>query len=561
MHRKQPVYVTNRYSILLFDRQSSAQQHFHTTRKFLLHERTEPVTMLILLVVLASCVLIDVRNVAAAADWNNISLSIDDDNATESYSYCGVEQFAVGGAAEFDFDCVSMEDLTLLDVENLLDPSNEWSPCRVLSGSFSDNSCGPCAIDRVAFGNNGDNDCVDIVDITWDNYKRRFNPIYRDVESESDVIRLLNLMKSALLIAAINNNNSTSTPKHYRLGFTPLSADFSAEDYRARSGYIYQNLTGTPDELETFDANKYKYRQTGSRRGLQSFSLPTRVDWHRDGGTTQVKDQGRCGCCWAVSLTGAIEGGVFANPDNQNYLQSLSFQQLISCSKANDGCDGGNPALASISTIVTAGSGLASLNDYPYTDYYGRSTDDCLKNDFPPVVQIQNVQIVVGYDARLTHAQRLVAFKQALALQPISVVMRSSCRTLSNYRSGVLTEDGNCACLDSDCTDHSVVMVGYDDTAPIPYFKLKNSWGTRWGEEGYFRVSQAPAGETEFGLFGILTEGTIVTGSNTTFMVEDELQKRPRLWWLWGLLIALMTSACIICACMYKKKKGDEDEI
>jgi len=498
--------------------------------------------MLMLLVVVMSCA-IDVRNVVAA-DWNNISA--DNDDADESY--CGNEQFTFGGA-EYDFDCVSIDTFTLLDFENLFDPSNENSPCQV-SESLSTKLCGPCAIDRDAIGN-GDNDCLNIEELTWDQYKRWFDPIYSN--SEPDGVRLLNLRKSALLIAAHNNN---TTRKDYRLGFTPLSADFTAEDYRARSGYIYKNLTGTPDELKRFDVNEVS--ETGFGRRVQSSQLPSRIDWQEAGGTTQVKDQGRCGCCWAISLTGAIEGGVFADPANQNYLQSLSFQQLISCSRVNGGCDGGNPALASISTKVTAGSGLASLNDYPYTDYWGGTTEECLKDDFPQVVKIQNTRMVAGYDTSLTHAQRVMEFKQALAYRPISVVMKSSCRKLSNYRGGVLTEDGNCACPDSDCMDHSVVMVGYDDTADIPYFKLKNSWGTRWGEDGYFRVSQAPSPDGEFGLFGILTEGVIVAGFNTTFMVEDEIQKRPPLWWLWGILIALAVCMGMICACMVRKTKEHE---
>ena len=36
-----------------------------------------------------------------------------------------------------------------------------------------------------------------------------------------------------------------------------------------------------------------------------------------------------------------------------------------------------------------------------------------------------------------------------------------------------------CACAAVECIDHAVLMVGYDDTTEIPYFKMKNSWGTK----------------------------------------------------------------------------------
>merc|ERR1712006_51924 len=70
----------------------------------------------------------------------------------------------------------------------------------------------------------------------------------------------------------------------------------------------------------------------------------------------------------------------------------------------------------------------------------------------------------------------------AINTAPVSVTVNAD-NTWQSYRSGVLTK--NCGLFGQ--IDHAVIAVGYDSDAST--IKIRNSWGSSWGEAGYVRVS------------------------------------------------------------------------
>ena len=61
-------------------------------------------------------------------------------------------------------------------------------------------------------------------------------------------------------------------------------------------------------------------------------------DWRSEGGVNAVKNQARCGSCWAFGATACVENAYF---QKTGQLLSLSEQQLVSCEPYSYGCNGG----------------------------------------------------------------------------------------------------------------------------------------------------------------------------------------------------------------------------
>jgi len=188
------------------------------------------------------------------------------------------------------------------------------------------------------------------------------------------------------------------------------------------------------------------------------------LDWRSRGAVTPIKNQGQCGSCWAFSSTGAIEGANFVK---NGKLVSLSEQQLVDCSGSagNEGCNGG--LMDSAFQWVKQNGGICTESDYPYTARDG-SCKRCT-----PAVQISGHVDVSPTEADLMNAVNIV---------PVAVAIEADQMGFQFYSGGVF--DGACGTN----LDHGVLAVGYGTDGSKPYWIVKNSWGTSWGEQGYIRM-------------------------------------------------------------------------
>jgi len=219
------------------------------------------------------------------------------------------------------------------------------------------------------------------------------------------------------------------------------------------------------------------------------FDPPASIDWVAKGGVTPVKNQGSCGSCWSFSTTGALEGAIFAATGK---LQSLSEENLVECDNEDHGCRGGNPMLA---YDYVKANGLCAETDYPYIAAQG-NTSTCHQQKACASLGLAAGVLQEGQEVDAT-PQALMA---ALAKQPVSIAIEADQMVFQHYQSGVLSSS---ACGNN--LDHAVLAVGYGMDGTTPYWKVKNSWGPTWGEQGYVRFQR---GEPNGGECGILKMAT-----------------------------------------------------
>jgi len=204
---------------------------------------------------------------------------------------------------------------------------------------------------------------------------------------------------------------------------------------------------------------------------------PIEIDY-RGTQSTPVKNQGAFGTCWSFGFVETIEGlGVRQG----HALTNTSNQEVIDCCPE---CRG-SAQDASFGFVIqnqNVHGRLATDDAYPYRGSPQNCSSSKVKRRQLAPARVGGCLRVYD-DAEKSGEPILFALS---VLGPAAFGIDASCLQGYANEGGIIT----------NCTDarvnHEVLLVGagVDENTGIAYFRAKNSWGPKWGEEGYFRFAQ-----------------------------------------------------------------------
>ncbi|XP_030749403.1 cathepsin L-like proteinase [Sitophilus oryzae] len=214
-------------------------------------------------------------------------------------------------------------------------------------------------------------------------------------------------------------------------------------------------------------ATKPKYDSDKTFELPVGASVPDSIDWREKNAVNPIKDQASCGSCWAFAIVGSTEG---AYAIKTGTLSRFSEQQLVDCTTdINLGCSGG---YLEKNFPYIKEKGLEYESDYPY-----EGTDGTCKYDASKVGTKVSSYVSFSNDEN--------KLKEAVGTAgPVAVAIDADYIQL--YSGGIYS-DSTC---DPDYLDHGVLVVGYGAENGQDYWIIRNSWGSNWGESGYFRFAR-----------------------------------------------------------------------
>jgi cathepsin B len=254
--------------------------------------------------------------------------------------------------------------------------------------------------------------------------------------------------------------------------------------------------TWTEDEMRRFLAGTIIRPFDGPvlAASNQNFTAPDSFDaaknWPSCSEIGKIRNQMQCGSCWAFAGSEVL-GDRFCIATNGKINFPLSPQDMVSCDKSDYGCNGG---YLNNEWAYMQNTGIVPDACFPYVS--GSGSVPACPTTCPGTGQSMASQKYKAKSYYSVPAARIQ--EEVMSNGPIEVAFYVY-RDFMNYKSGVYHHTSG-----SFLGGHAVKLNGWGVDNGTPYWIIANSWGTTWGQNGFFWILR---GKDECGI-----ESQAITG-------------------------------------------------
>jgi C1A family cysteine protease len=241
------------------------------------------------------------------------------------------------------------------------------------------------------------------------------------------------------------------------LGYTPGPEDISLEEAESLANKNFMAFMAAPAAIGY--PGSYDLRNVNGKNYI-----------------TSVKNQGGCGSCVAFGVVATVEGSLRKQRNNPTLSVDYSEAHLFYCHARAEGRRCSNGWWPSKALDAFRDKGVVDEACYPYTAGDQNCTNLCS-----------------NWNSRLT---KITGWKRITSTADMKNWISSkgplvACYTVYEdffaYKSGIYKHVTGKA-----VGGHCISVVGYNDSSK--YWICKNSWGTGFGENGYFRIGYGQCG-------------------------------------------------------------------
>ena len=272
-----------------------------------------------------------------------------------------------------------------------------------------------------------------------------------------------------------------------RDGKDPYSKEYTVCILPDKTRRSVTELMNLPEKIKRCGVRVPEEKKALRERETRLSQLPSYFDWRnynqRDW-MTPIKNQGRCGSCWAFAAIGAVEAVHNIVAKNPDLDLDLSEENLVSDCLIGHSCCGG-----------WHGAALQYIRDNGITtEACFQYVDECCECYISCECQYSGEGIcsdATCSDKCPDWSNRLWNISEYGLLPQDSATIKSYLITYGPLvaamnMDGQFDDNDIYRCDPDEPINHAVVIVGYDDTGG--YWIARNSWGPTWHDNGYFKV-------------------------------------------------------------------------